>query len=84
MILRAFSRAAFALAACCSIAPLAASAADFSAEYVFGDSLSDNGNLASIGVKFTDPPSTIASPTERSRFSCWRKAWDLAPILPTG
>src|SRR3984957_19323440 len=54
-----FSRAAFALAAC-SVAVFAASAADaadFSAEDVFGDSLSDDGKLASIGVKFTDPPS---------------------------
>lgn len=62
---RKFSlRAALALAACCSTALLnasAARAADFSAEYVFGDSLSDNGNLASIGpsigLTFTDPPS---------------------------
>jgi phospholipase/lecithinase/hemolysin len=60
MIHRSFSRAAFVLAVCGSSALLArsaANAADFSAEYVFGDSLSDNGNLASIGVKFTDPPS---------------------------
>ena len=45
------SSAAFALGACSAIALLAgsaASAAGFSAEYVFGDSLSDNGNLASI------------------------------------
>ncbi len=43
-----FSGAAFALAACCStalLAPKAAQAANFSAEYVFGDSLSDVGNL---------------------------------------
>ena len=59
-----FSRATFALVACCSTGPLglsAARAADFSAEYVFGDSLSDNGNLASIGpsigLTFNDPPS---------------------------
>src|ERR1700722_1911255 len=86
MILRSFSRAAFALAAC-STAMLGsnARAADFSAEYVFGDSLSDNGNLASIGVKFTDPPSFHDSfTTDRSRFSCWHKAWDLAPIRPIG
>ena len=53
------SRAAFALAACSTalLGVSAAHATDFSAEYVFGDSLSDNGNLASIGVKFTDPPS---------------------------
>jgi phospholipase/lecithinase/hemolysin len=44
-------RSMFALAACCSTALLgvsAARAADFSAEYVFGDSLSDNGNLAEL------------------------------------
>jgi phospholipase/lecithinase/hemolysin len=61
MIRKSFSRATFALAACCSSALLAASAAqaaDFSAEYVFGDSLSDNGNLASVfGTNFPNPPS---------------------------
>src|SRR5277367_1068451 len=64
MIHRSFSRTGFALVACCSSAVVlasAAQAADFSAEYVFGDSLSDNGNLASIGpsigLTFTDPPS---------------------------
>jgi phospholipase/lecithinase/hemolysin len=54
-------RAAFALAACCSSALVGVSAAhatDFSAEYVFGDSLSDNGNLAAgLHVSFPDPPS---------------------------
>jgi phospholipase/lecithinase/hemolysin len=43
-----FSGAAFALAACCSGALMSASAAQaagFSAEYVFGDSLSDVGNV---------------------------------------
>jgi outer membrane lipase/esterase len=72
MIRRSFSRAAFALAACCSSALLAASAAqaaDFSAEYVFGDSLSDRGNIAELENvlnfeahgsflgNFPDPPS---------------------------
>jgi phospholipase/lecithinase/hemolysin len=61
------SRGAFALAACCSIALLAVSAAqaaNFSAEYVFGDSLSDNGNaaelenvLGKISGNFPNPPS---------------------------
>jgi phospholipase/lecithinase/hemolysin len=58
------SRVRLALATGCSTALLAVSAANaagFSAEYVFGDSLSDNGNLASIGpsigVSFPDPPS---------------------------
>jgi phospholipase/lecithinase/hemolysin len=69
-----FSGAAFALAACCSSALLAASAAEaanFSAEYVFGDSLSDNGNLAAgLGVTFpTRRASTTASPTVRWRFN---------------
>ena len=52
-------RTAFALAACCSSALLGGSAAQasFSAEYVFGDSLSDNGNLASVQGPFLDPPS---------------------------
>jgi phospholipase/lecithinase/hemolysin len=36
---------AFALAACCSTASLGASAADFSALYTFGGSLSDVGNV---------------------------------------
>jgi phospholipase/lecithinase/hemolysin len=52
-------RAAFALAACVSSALPGGSAAQasFSAEYVFGDSLSDNGNLASVSGGFPDPPS---------------------------
>jgi phospholipase/lecithinase/hemolysin len=48
MIRKMLSGAAFALAACCSSALLcgsAAHAAQFSAEYVFGDSLSDVGNV---------------------------------------
>jgi phospholipase/lecithinase/hemolysin len=67
MIHKALSRAAFALAAYCSTALLAASAAqaaEFSAEYVFGDSLSDRGNIAEfenvLGLfsgNFPDPPS---------------------------
>jgi phospholipase/lecithinase/hemolysin len=48
MTRKKLSGAAFALAACCSGALMSAStarAADFSAEYVFGDSLSDVGNV---------------------------------------
>ena len=48
MTRKKLSGAAFALAACCSGALLGASAAQaagFSAEYVFGDSLSDVGNV---------------------------------------
>jgi phospholipase/lecithinase/hemolysin len=63
-----FLRAATcAFAACFSSAVIAASAAnaaDFSAEYVFGDSLSDRGNIAEfenvlglISGNFPDPPS---------------------------
>jgi phospholipase/lecithinase/hemolysin len=72
MIHKFLPRAAFALAACCSSALLGASAAyaaDFSAEYVFGDSLSDRGNVAELENvinfaehgfflgNFPDPPS---------------------------
>jgi phospholipase/lecithinase/hemolysin len=59
MTRKSFWRAAFALVACCSSALLGASAAQagFSAEFVFGDSLSDNGNLASVTGAFPDPPS---------------------------
>jgi phospholipase/lecithinase/hemolysin len=67
MIHKALPRAAFALAACLSGAlpgVPAAHAAGFSAEYVFGDSLSDRGNLAEllnaeglISGDFPDPPS---------------------------
>ena len=49
-------RAAFALAASALLGGSAAQAS-FSAEYVFGDSLSDNGNLASVEGAFPDPPS---------------------------
>ena len=60
MIQISFSRVAFALAACSAaiVGFSTARAADFSAEYVFGDSLSDNGNLAAAGWRaFPDPPS---------------------------
>ena len=66
MIHKFFPRAAFALAACSAalFGLSAARAADFSAEYVFGDSLSDNGNLAellnvegSLVGNFPNPPS---------------------------
>jgi outer membrane lipase/esterase len=98
---RFFSRAAFALAACSATALLAASAArsaDFSAEYVFGDSLSDNGNLASIaplvGLTFTDPPSVNGSFTngpvavqllaESLGLSANAALWLTAPAVPAG
>jgi phospholipase/lecithinase/hemolysin len=62
-----FSGAAFALAACCSTALIgvsAAQAANFSAEYVFGDSLSDVGNVY-IAEGGTEP----ASPYVNGQFS---------------
>src|ERR1700722_3636553 len=61
------SRTAFALAACCSSALLigsAAHAANFSAEYVFGASLSDVGNVYP-GSSRSEP----ARPCVRCRFS---------------
>ena len=59
MIQRSFSRVAFALAACSAaiVGFSTARAANFSAEYVFGDSLSDNGNLAGLVGAFPNPPS---------------------------
>jgi|HubBroStandDraft_2_1064218.scaffolds.fasta_scaffold407822_1 phospholipase/lecithinase/hemolysin len=60
MMNRKLFSGAFALAACCSTALFGASAANasnFSAEYVFGDSLSDMGNvyLATAGVEPASP-----------------------------
>jgi phospholipase/lecithinase/hemolysin len=60
MTRKKLSSAAFALAACCSGALMSASAAQaagFSAEYVFGDSLSDVGNvyLATGGIEPASP-----------------------------
>jgi phospholipase/lecithinase/hemolysin len=98
---RSLSRAIVALVACCSTALLVASAArasDFSAEYVFGDSLSDNGNLAqvgpSIGISFTDPPSFDGSFTngpvavqllaESLGLSANAALWLTAPAVPAG
>jgi phospholipase/lecithinase/hemolysin len=67
MIHRSFSRAAFVLATCCSTAAMSASAANaanFSAEYVFGDSLSDVGNVY-LATGGTEP----ASPYVNGQFS---------------
>ena len=54
-------RTAFVLGACVASAMLgfpAAHAGPYDAEYVFGDSLSDNGNLAAaLGTTFPNPPS---------------------------
>ena len=60
-------RTPFALATCCSSALLigsAAHAANFSAEYVFGDSLSDVGNVY-LGSGGSEP----ASPYVGGQFS---------------
>jgi phospholipase/lecithinase/hemolysin len=67
MTRRFFSAAAFALAACCSTALVGVSAgqaADFSAMYVFGDSLSDVGNVY-LGSSGSEP----ASPYVGGQFS---------------
>jgi phospholipase/lecithinase/hemolysin len=67
MTSKKLSIAAFALAACSSTALMSASAAQasgFSAEYVFGDSLSDVGNVY-LGSSGTEP----ASPYVGGQFS---------------
>src|SRR3984957_13841874 len=67
MTRKKLSGATFALAACCSVALLGGSpahAANFSAEYVLGDSLSDVGNVY-IATKGTKP----ASPYVGGQFS---------------
>ncbi len=71
-----------------------ARAANFSAEYVFGDSLSDNGNLASTGYPFTDPPSFDGSFTngpvavqllaESLGLTANASLWLTAPAVPAG
>ena len=97
MIYRSFSRAAFALAACSTaiLGLSAARAADFSAEYVFGDSLSDNGNLAAaFGAPFPNPPSANSSFTngpvavqllaQSLGLSANASLWLTAPAVPAG
>ena len=83
---RFFPRTAFALGFCAAGALLSVPAAAYDAEYVFGDSLSDNGNLAALfGTTFPNPPSYSNSFTNgSSRFSCWRRASTSARILPSG
>jgi outer membrane lipase/esterase len=98
MIYKFLPRAAFALTACLSAALLgaaAANAADFSAEYVFGDSLSDNGNLAAaLHTSFPNPPSDNSSFTngpvavqllaESLGLSANASLWLTAPSAPAG
>jgi phospholipase/lecithinase/hemolysin len=61
VIHRLFPNPALAVGACIAGALAGVSSANagpYSAEYVFGDSLSDNGNLAAaFGLTFPDPPS---------------------------
>ena len=97
MIQKVLSRAAFALA-CFSSAVFAVSsarAADFSAEYVFGDSLSDNGNLAAyLHTTFPNPPSYSNSFTngpvavqllaESLGLTANASLWLTAPSVPAG
>jgi phospholipase/lecithinase/hemolysin len=88
MMNRKLFSGAFALAACCSIALLGASvanASNFSAEYVFGDSLSDVGNVY-LGSSGSEP----ASPYVGGQFSngpVWVQdlaaRLDLPPLTPS-
>jgi phospholipase/lecithinase/hemolysin len=96
MIHKFVPRAAFV--ACLSGALFGVSiarAADFSAEYVFGDSLSDNGNLAAaLGANFPDPPSYDNSFTngpvavqllaESFGLSANASLWLMSPAVPAG
>ena len=97
MIRKFFSRAVLALAAgsAALFAVSAARAADFSAEYVFGDSLSDNGNLAAaLDTTFPNPPSYNNSFTngpvavqllaESLGLSENASLWLTAPAVPAG
>jgi outer membrane lipase/esterase len=97
MIHKFLSRAAFALTACLSASLMgvsAAHAADFSAEYVFGDSLSDNGNVAVLTGSFPNPPSFNNSFTngpvavqllaESLGLSANAALWLAAPPTPAG
>jgi phospholipase/lecithinase/hemolysin len=98
MIRKSLPRAAFALTACLSPALLgaaAANAADFSAEYVFGDSLSDNGNLAaglhttfpnppSFNNSFTNGPVAVQLLAESLGLSANASLWLTAPSVPAG
>jgi len=57
MMARKHTGTAVAVAALLAFGTGAASAAQFSADYVFGDSLSDRGNLAAaLGHNFPSPP----------------------------
>jgi phospholipase/lecithinase/hemolysin len=92
---RFFPRTAFALGFCAAGALLSVPAAAYDAEYVFGDSLSDNGNLAAAGgVNFPNPPSFDNSFTngpvavqllaESLGLTLKASDWLNAPSVPTG
>ena len=60
----------------------ATAAKAYDAEYVFGDSLSDNGNAAELGGVRPIPirrAITTPTPTARSPSRIWRKAWGSPP-----
>jgi outer membrane lipase/esterase len=98
MTRKLFPRAVFALAGFCSAALLGgygAQAAGFDAEYVFGDSLSDNGNLAAaFGAPFPNPPSFDSSFTngpvavqllaQSLGLSANPSLWLTGPAVPAG
>ena len=92
MIHRLFPSPAFALGACIAGALLGVSSANagpYSAEYVFGDSLSDNGNLAvELRVyfgNFPDPPSYHDSHTNGPvAVQLLAESLGLNPIPPSG
>ncbi len=98
MIHRFLPRTAFAFGACIAGALLGVSSAvagPYDAEYVFGDSLSDNGNLAAaLGTNFPDPPSYHDSFTngpvsvqllaQSLGLSLNPSLWTTAPAAPAG
>jgi phospholipase/lecithinase/hemolysin len=92
---RFFPRTAFALGFCAAGALLSVPAAAYDAEYVFGDSLSDNGNLAALfGTTFPNPPSYNNSFTngpvavqllaQSLGLSLNPSLWTTSPIAPAG
>jgi hypothetical protein len=70
-----------------------ANAGAFTAEYVFGDSLSDTGNLAELlnvgnfaahGFYFGNFPNPPSYHDSLSRFRVSHRAWGSTPIPPSG
>jgi phospholipase/lecithinase/hemolysin len=92
---RFFPRTAFAHGLCAAGALLSVPADAYDAEYVFGDSLSDNGNLAALfGTTFPNPPSYNNSFTngpvavqllaQSLGLSLNPSLWTTSPIAPAG